>query len=96
MGDLKLVQCLQNYTLAPKSKKKIKRQHQGFLYRYWSHLREHCLRDFKCHVTKTSMWVEFEWENKVVVNTIIQDEKEFFDHIVKSTNMKCLTPTYVL
>uniref|UniRef100_A0A0D3EC00 Coatomer beta subunit appendage platform domain-containing protein n=1 Tax=Brassica oleracea var. oleracea TaxID=109376 RepID=A0A0D3EC00_BRAOL len=42
------------------------------------------------------MWAEFEWENKVVVNTIIQDEKEFFDHIVKSTNMKCLTPTYVL
>ncbi|CAF1765717.1 unnamed protein product [Brassica oleracea var. botrytis] len=40
-----------------------------------------------------SMWAEFEWENKVVVNTIIQDEKEFFDHIVKSTNMKCLTPT---
>ncbi|KAL8193970.1 hypothetical protein R6Q57_026212 [Mikania cordata] len=39
-----------------------------------------------------SMWAEFEWENKVAVNTVIQDEKEFLDHIIKSTNMKCLTP----
>ncbi|KAJ4848887.1 hypothetical protein Tsubulata_042586 [Turnera subulata] len=38
-----------------------------------------------------TMWDEFEWENKVAVNTIIQDEKEFLDHIIKSTNMKCLT-----
>ncbi|CAI0460682.1 unnamed protein product [Linum tenue] len=38
-----------------------------------------------------TMWAEFEWENKVAVNTTIQDEKEFLDHIMKSTNMKCLT-----
>ncbi|KAI3848003.1 hypothetical protein MKX03_001115 [Papaver bracteatum] len=38
-----------------------------------------------------TMWGEFEWENKVVVNTVIQDEKEFLNHIIKSTNMKCLT-----
>ncbi|KAK1403711.1 Coatomer subunit beta [Heracleum sosnowskyi] len=38
-----------------------------------------------------TMWAEFEWENKVAVNTIIQNEKEFLDHIIKSTNMKCLT-----
>ncbi|CAH9072648.1 unnamed protein product [Cuscuta europaea] len=38
-----------------------------------------------------TMWAEFEWENKVAVNTVIQGEKEFLDHIVKSTNMKCLT-----
>lgn len=29
---------------------------------------------------------------QVAVNTVIQDEKEFLDHIIKSTNMKCLTP----
>ncbi|KAI3775770.1 hypothetical protein L1987_45523 [Smallanthus sonchifolius] len=43
-----------------------------------------------------SMWAEFEWENKVAVNTVIQDEKEFLDHIIKSTNMKCLTPPSAL
>ncbi|XP_019177858.1 PREDICTED: coatomer subunit beta-2-like [Ipomoea nil] len=37
------------------------------------------------------MWAEFEWENKVAVHTVIQNEKEFLDHIIKSTNMKCLT-----
>nr|POF15780.1 coatomer subunit beta-1 [Quercus suber] len=26
------------------------------------------------------------------VNTVLQDKKEFLDHIIKSTNMKCLTP----
>jgi len=39
-----------------------------------------------------NMWAEFEWENKVAVNTTIQDEKEFLTHIVNSTNMKCLAP----
>jgi len=29
---------------------------------------------------------------QVAVNTVIQDEKEFLNHIIKSTNMKCLTP----
>ncbi|CAI0550558.1 unnamed protein product [Linum tenue] len=43
-----------------------------------------------------TMWAEFEWENKVAVNTTIQDEKEFLDHIIKSTNMKCLTAPSVL
>jgi len=43
-----------------------------------------------------TMWAEFEWENKVAVNTVIQDEKEFLDHIMKSTNMKCLTASSAL
>ncbi|GFS44612.1 coatomer, beta subunit [Actinidia rufa] len=38
-----------------------------------------------------TMWAEFEWENKVAVNSVIQDEKQFLNHIIKSTNMKCLT-----
>eukprot|EP01100_Stratorugosa_tubuloviscum_P008371 TRINITY_DN3489_c0_g1_i1.p1 TRINITY_DN3489_c0_g1~~TRINITY_DN3489_c0_g1_i1.p1 ORF type:complete len:941 (-),score=410.29 TRINITY_DN3489_c0_g1_i1:111-2933(-) len=38
-----------------------------------------------------AMWAEFEWENKVAVNTSIQDLNEFLDHILKSTNMQCLT-----
>eukprot|EP00568_Trieres_chinensis_P012082 CAMPEP_0183297430 /NCGR_PEP_ID=MMETSP0160_2-20130417/4732_1 /TAXON_ID=2839 ORGANISM="Odontella Sinensis, Strain Grunow 1884" /NCGR_SAMPLE_ID=MMETSP0160_2 /ASSEMBLY_ACC=CAM_ASM_000250 /LENGTH=976 /DNA_ID=CAMNT_0025459255 /DNA_START=33 /DNA_END=2963 /DNA_ORIENTATION=- len=39
-----------------------------------------------------SMWAEFEWENKVAISTSIGDLIEFLDHIVKSTNMRCLTP----
>ncbi len=42
------------------------------------------------------MWVVFEWENKVVVNTNIKDLNEYLDHIIKSTNMKCLTPEKAL
>ncbi|KRX66365.1 Coatomer subunit beta, partial [Trichinella sp. T9] len=38
------------------------------------------------------MWSEFEWENKVTVNTTITDLKEYLDFLVKSTNMRCLTP----
>ena len=43
-----------------------------------------------------SMWAEFEWENKVAVNTNFTDVRKFLDHIVASTNMKCLTPTSAL
>ena len=38
------------------------------------------------------MWAEFEWENKVAVNTNISDCVEFLNHIVKNVNMTCLTP----
>jgi len=43
-----------------------------------------------------SMWAEFEWENKVAINTQIADVREFLDHVVKSTNMRCLTPPSAL
>ncbi|CAK1551519.1 unnamed protein product [Leptosia nina] len=42
------------------------------------------------------MWAEFEWENKVSVNTTITDLKEYLDHLLASTNMKCLTPDKAL
>ena len=41
------------------------------------------------------MWAEFEWENKVAVNTNISDLHEYLDHIIRCTNMKCLTPEKV-
>jgi len=47
-------------------------------------------------LTFRAMWAEFEWENKVAVNTDIEDVKEFLEHVVKSTNMKCLTPPSAL
>jgi coatomer subunit beta len=40
-----------------------------------------------------SMWAEFEWENKVAVNTEITNVFEFLQHVVDKTNMRCLTPT---
>ncbi|NXB49957.1 COPB protein, partial [Leucopsar rothschildi] len=43
------------------------------------------------------MWAEFEWENKVsFLNTNIIDLNEYLQHILKSTNMKCLTPEKAL
>lgn len=43
-----------------------------------------------------TMWVEFEWENKVAVNTTITDLHDYLKVLLKSTNMKCLTPEKAL
>ena len=43
-----------------------------------------------------SMWAEFEWENKVAVNTSIGEPLVYLEHITKSTNMRCLTPKSAL
>ncbi|CAH2236609.1 jg16448 [Pararge aegeria aegeria] len=42
------------------------------------------------------MWAEFEWENKVSVNTNITDLRGYLEHLLASTNMKCLTPDKAL
>lgn len=42
------------------------------------------------------MWAEFEWENKVSVNTNMMDLHEYLHHLISSTNMKCLTPEKAL
>ncbi|PAA48185.1 hypothetical protein BOX15_Mlig004513g2 [Macrostomum lignano] len=42
------------------------------------------------------MWVEFEWENKVAVATGISDLRDFLAHLIKATNMRCLTPEKAL
>lgn len=38
-----------------------------------------------------TMWAEFEWENKVPVNTDIQDLEEYVQHVTDLANMNCLT-----
>lgn len=43
-----------------------------------------------------SMWAEFEWENKVAVNTTFTELRPFLKHIMASTNMRCLTPPAAL
>lgn len=37
------------------------------------------------------MWADFEWENKVGVNTTITDMRDYLEHVAKATNMKLLT-----
>ncbi|KAF5452086.1 hypothetical protein F2P56_027120 [Juglans regia] len=116
MGDLKLVERPQNYTLAPESSKQIKANIKvsstetgvifGNIVYETSNVHERTvvvLNDIHIDIMDyispavcgdvafRTMWAEFEWENKVAVNTVIQDEKDFLDHIIKSTNMKCLT-----
>ena len=39
-----------------------------------------------------SMWAEFEWENKVAINTNFTALTPFLQHLVTNTNMSCLTP----
>ena len=43
-----------------------------------------------------ALWAEFEWENKVTVNTNIADIREYLDHICSETNMRCITPERAL
>merc|ERR1711890_228533 len=40
----------------------------------------------------SDMWAEFEWENKVPVATDIADLNDYLQHIMKITNISCLTP----
>ncbi|KAH1033187.1 hypothetical protein J1N35_045361 [Gossypium stocksii] len=116
MGDLKLVERPQNYTLASESSKQIKANIKvsstetgvifGNIVYETSNVLERTvvvLNDIHIDIMDyispavcsdtafRTMWAEFEWENKVAVNTVIQDEKEFLNHIIKSINMKCLT-----
>ncbi|KAM7476164.1 hypothetical protein LguiB_023407 [Lonicera macranthoides] len=121
MGDLKLVERPQNYTLAPDSSKQIRANIKvsstetgvifGNIVYETSNVHERnvvVLNDIHidimdyispatcADVAFRTMWAEFEWENKVAVNTVIQNEKEFLNHIIKATNMKCLMPPSAL
>ena len=42
------------------------------------------------------MWAEFEWENKVAIQTNVTDMTTYLSHLLKCTNMACLTPTQAL
>ncbi|PRQ51936.1 putative coatomer beta subunit (COPB1), coatomer beta subunit, appendage platform protein [Rosa chinensis] len=121
MGDLKLVERPQNYTLAPESTKQIKANIKvsstetgvifGNIVYETSNVLERTVIvlnnihiDIMDYISPSScadvlfrtMWAEFEWENKVAISTVIKDEKDFLNHIVKATNMKCLTPPSAL
>merc|ERR1712129_447513 len=115
MGDLKLVERPQNYTLAPGDSKQIRANIKvsstetgvifgNIVYESTSATDRSVVVlndihiDIMDYISPAStadaafrnMWAEFEWENKVAVNTTITDVQSFLDHIVASTNMKCL------
>lgn len=39
-----------------------------------------------------SMWTQFEWENKVNINSKAKSLRDFLDQLMACTNMNCLTP----
>eukprot|EP00976_Prorocentrum_cordatum_P000368 7297-Prorocentrum_minimum.AAC.5 len=121
MGDLKLVERPQNYTLSPGETKQIRANikvsstETGVIFGnivYEStgatdrsvvvlndihiDIMDYISPASTADVAFRNMWAEFEWENKVAVNTSITDVQAFLDHIVASTNMKCLTPLSAL
>jgi len=118
LGDLKLVERPQNYTIAPHDKKQIRANikvsstETGVIFGNivydiagTSSSDKNCvilndihidIMDYispaQCSDVKfRTMWAEFEWENKVAVNTNITEVGEFLKHIIQSTNMNCLT-----
>ncbi|KAG0692263.1 coatomer beta subunit appendage platform-domain-containing protein [Suillus ampliporus] len=38
------------------------------------------------------MWIEFEWVNRANASTNMSDPRDYLKHVMKSTNMSCLTP----
>jgi coatomer subunit beta len=123
LGDLKLVERPQTYTIAPNDRKQIKANikvsstETGIIFGNIvydiagvSSSDKNCvilndihidimdyISSVQCSESKfRQMWAEFEWENKVAVNTVITDINEFLKHIIKSTNMYCLTPESAL
>ncbi|GFR51084.1 hypothetical protein Agub_g13410 [Astrephomene gubernaculifera] len=121
MGDLKLVERPQNYTLAPGDTKLIRANikvsstetgvifgnivYEGTGYAERSvvvlndihiDIMDYISPAFCPDVQFRNMWAEFEWENKVAVATTFSDVAPFLQHIVATTNMKCLTPPSAL
>ncbi|KAL4452385.1 hypothetical protein ABPG75_008047 [Micractinium tetrahymenae] len=121
MGDLKLVERPQAYTLAAGAQQSIRAnikvsstetgaifgnlvyESTGYADRSVVVLNDIHI-DIMDYITPAtcpdvqfrSMWAEFEWENKVAVNTAINEPLAFLDHIIASTNMRCLTPPSAL
>jgi coatomer subunit beta len=117
MGDLKLVERPQSYTIGPLDERRL-RANIKVSSTETSHIFGTIVFDNSSTAQKTyvnlndiqldimdyirpaecknedfrHMWAEFEWENKVAVNTNITNLREFVSHIITNTNMTCLTP----
>lgn len=117
MGDLRLCERPQSYTLAPGAKNtiraniKVSSTETGIIFGNIVYdvagagSNSGCVILNDIHVDVMdyiepgevsdsafrSMWAEFEWENKVAVNTNCTDLGQFLDFIIECTNMRCLT-----
>jgi coatomer subunit beta len=117
MGDLKLVERPQSYTIGPNNQHTL-RANIKVSSTETGHIFGTIVFDTSSNATKSyvslndiqldimdyihpaecnsdafrSMWAEFEWENKVAINTNITDLRDFLAHIITNTNMTCLTP----
>eukprot|EP01117_Protostelium_nocturnum_P002278 TRINITY_DN1292_c0_g1_i1.p1 TRINITY_DN1292_c0_g1~~TRINITY_DN1292_c0_g1_i1.p1 ORF type:complete len:974 (+),score=300.21 TRINITY_DN1292_c0_g1_i1:68-2989(+) len=120
LGDLKLVERPQVYTIAPGDKKQIKANIKvsstdtGIIFGNivydiagMQSSDKNCVVLNEIHIDIMdyispatcseikfrTMWAEFEWENKIAVTSHINNVYDYLQHIIKSTNMGCLTPT---
>ncbi|KAI0558381.1 Coatomer beta subunit (COPB1) [Gracilaria domingensis] len=116
MGDLRLCERPQPFTMSPGSKKKIRTNVKvsstesgiifgNIVYDVGSGSQSQCIILNDIHVDVMdyiepgevsdsdfrSMWAEFEWENKVAVNTSFTDLGAFLNFVTDCTNMRCLT-----
>lgn len=116
MGDLKIVERPQSYTIGPLDERKL-RTNIKVSSTETGHIFGTIVFDQSSSAQKTfvslndiqldimdyirpaecksedfrSMWAEFEWENKVAINTNILDLQGFLVHIITNTNMTCLS-----
>lgn len=125
VGDLKLCERPQAYTMAPGESKRVKANikvsstETGIIFGCIVYDAPHAssgasertcvvlndihidIMDYIAPASCTdlafrAMWAEFEWENKVAVNTDLTEVGAFLRHVVASTHMKCLTPQSAL
>ena len=117
MGDLKLIERPQSYTVGPQQQKivkaniKVSSTETGHIFgtivysnsstseSTYINLNDIQLdiMDYIRPATCTDesfrlMWAEFEWENKVAINTNFTDLMKFLRHVVTKTKTCCLTP----
>ena len=115
MGDLRLCERPQEYTLAPneevtiKANMKVSSTEASVIFgnivfdstRAGADQTVIVLNDLhidiidyvhpaSCNATAfRTMWQDFEWENRLIVATEIKSLREYLDHILKHTNMRC-------
>lgn len=121
MGDLKVVERPQPFTLGPRDSKAVKGGIKvastatghifgNIVYGGASGADQTVINLAEIHVdimdyvvpaqcsdaTFRAMWADFEWENKVSVNTNVTSLHEFIHLIARQTNMRILTPVDTL
>ncbi|KAJ7915496.1 coatomer protein [Mycena leptocephala] len=95
LGDLKIVERPSVYTIAPHGFQSIKATIKACVILNDIHIDiMDYIKPAYCNEAQfRSMWTEFEWENRVNVdNQMSYGSREYLAHVMKATNMSCLTP----